>query len=205
MKKKILTLILVALSATSYSQIETSIGFKGGLNSTTFLGDVNTSTWGSAPVMGGFINLGLADMAQFQFEALYQRSLGEYSTDSGYYNVKLGYLDIPLLFKLRLPATEKIYPYLSIGQSIGYAIADNSEYRKTQSEPFANINDNFKTFNLSTLFGLGVDFESELVFFSIDARYVRGNLNVSKTDFKINPNSISLTAGLGFKLTKRSE
>lgn len=205
MKKQLLTLLVLAIGTITYGQVETSIGFKGGINGNTFLGDVKTSTWGTAPVMGGFFNLGLADMAQFQFEMLYERSLGDFSTDSNTYKGKLGYLDIPLVFKLRIPATEKIYPYVSIGQSVGYKIGDNTQVLNTQDDSYSDAPDVFKGYNLATLFGLGVDFESELIFFSVDARYVRGNINVSTTDYVVKPNGISLTAGLGFKLTKRSE
>jgi hypothetical protein len=204
MKKIILILTIALTSVAASAQVETSIGFKGGLNSNKFTGDVTNSKWGNAPIMGGFFNLGLADMAQFQFEALYERSLGNFSTDSGSFRGKVGYLDIPLIFKLRIPATETIYPYLSIGQSVGYKIGDNSQQQNGVENSFIDATDNFTNFNLATLAGVGVDFESELVFFSVDARYVRGNINVSETENKIRTNGFSLTAGLGFKLTKRN-
>jgi hypothetical protein len=165
MKKTMLFLILFVYALVASAQLETSIGFKGGINSNTFIGEVKTSIWGNAPVMGGFINLGLADMAQFQFKALYERSLSDFSTDSDDLKVKLGYLDIPLLFKLRISANENIFPYVSLGQSVVYVLIDNSEYRKTPRDTYTNQSNNFKSNNLATLLELDVDFESNLLFF----------------------------------------
>jgi hypothetical protein len=198
-------IILFFVAFATQAQVETSIGFKGGFNTTNFSGKaLSNQSWGYGPEIGGFVNLGLADMAQFQFEMIYNRMKAEYSADEKAYKANAGYLNIPLLFKLRIPVKESIYPFVSIGQSVGYQIGDDSrQYVTVDRNTTQSADGLYKNFNVSTIVDLGVDFESEYVFFTAGIRYSRGNIDISKADYSITPNSLALTAGMGFKLVKR--
>jgi|GEM_PF-2082227 len=207
--KKILLTILACSAFTFYAsaQIETSIGFKGGVHFNNFTGgDIGKTNWGSGPKVGGFVNLGLADIAQFQIEMLYSQENGNFSHDTNNYKASLGYLEIPLVLKLRIPLSENFFPYASIGQSVGYLISNKTSRTYVDGsngeveDPVTNI---FTNFNLATLIGGGVDFESENVFFTLDLRYNIGNINISQQSFDIKSNGWALTAGLGFKIIKR--
>lgn len=204
-KRYTILLFLFCTGLFTQAQVETSIGFKGGFNTTNFTGKaLSNQSWGYGPEIGGFVNLGLANMAQFQFEMLYNRMNTEYSADQKAYKAQVGYLSVPLLFKLRIPVNETIYPFASIGQSVGYQIGDDSQQYLTVDRNTTQSADGlYKKFNVSTIVDIGVDFESELIFFTVGLRYSRGNIDISKTDYSITPNSLALTAGLGLKLVKR--
>ncbi|MBR9859181.1 PorT family protein [bacterium] len=203
MKKTLLFALCFIGTISLKAQVETSIGFKGGPAFNTFSGsELETATWGTGITAGGFINLGLADVAQFQFELLYDRLPGTYGIDSGAFKSTVSYFSTPLLFKLRFPFNEKAIPYVSIGQSVGYKLGENT-YRNGVNDDGTSVDqDHFINYNLASLFGIGVDFETDLVFFNVDLRYIRGNINVSTQDYNMRTNAIGLTAGLGFKLVK---
>lgn len=208
MKKILLTAIICcAFAFSGISQIETAIGFKGGVHFNKFTGgDVAKTNWGTGPKVGGFVNLSLANIAQFQIEMLYSQENGNFSYDTNNYKANLGYIEIPLVIKLRIPLSENFYPYASIGQSVGYLVSKRTSRAYvdgSNGEVEDPVNNVFNTFNLATLIGGGVDFESENVFFTLDARYNIGNINISKQNFTIKSNGLAITAGLGFKFIKR--
>jgi len=206
--KKILTILTcISFAFSGTAQIETAIGFKGGVHFNKFTGgDVSKTNWGTGPKVGGFLNIGLANIAQFQMELLYSQENGNFSHDTNNYKASLGYIEIPLVLKLRVPVSENFLPYASVGQSVGYLVSNKTDIAymdATKGEVNEPVNNVFNTFNLATLVGIGVDFESENIFFTIDARYNIGNINISKQNFKIKSNGLAITAGLGFKFIKR--
>ncbi len=204
MKKLYTTLLIIGAAISSSAQIETSMGFKGGMIVNQFHGDnLKQQAWKTGPQVGGYMNLSLANISQFQFELLYQRQRGSFVSDLGEFDLRTGYIEIPLLYKLRYPSKKGIYPYLSIGQSVGYKISESSRIHTTESEgTFKEAANQVKSINVNTLVGAGVDFESDNVNLFVDARYVNGNINISKQDYAVKSRSFALTIGLGFKLNK---
>lgn len=196
-------LFLLALSQISNAQIETSLGFKGGGHLSSLSGKNVTNTKSKiTPQIGGFINIGLANAVQFQMELLYKKEAGEFTGDGTDYKTGINYLDIPLLLKIRIPVNENVYPYLSIGQSVGYRLSDRTTTGGVLGSD-EEVDGTYKNVNVSTLFGAGVDFDAKYVFFTFDARYNLGNINISaQDDFDLQTKGFSFTVGLGLKVGK---
>ena len=200
--KKIYTLLLLSLMFySSHAQIATSLGFKGGVAFSKFNGEsVSDAETNAGPTIGGFANLGFANFADFQIEALYTQIGGRYTYQNQVYDPKLSYLEFPLLLKIKIPIGESIYPYAFIGESVGFKVGENTNLIENTgiSQPIA---DQFKGVNLTTIYGAGIDLESEFAVFSVDLRYGNGMINILN-DGNGESGYFSMTVGLGFDLSK---
>lgn len=107
MKKVILSLgLLVGLAGVANAQTGLKLGLKGGFNLATFSGtDAKGSEYKAGFAAGGLLNYGFTDMISVQGELLYSQKGGSRDFDNGAgktYTAKqtLGYLDVPILFKV---------------------------------------------------------------------------------------------------------
>lgn len=201
--KKIYTLLfLISFTySITHAQIETALGFKGGVAFSKFNGEsISEAETNVGPSIGGFANLGFANVVSVQFEMLYTQFGGRYTYKNEVYDPKLSYLQVPLLLKVKIPIAESVYPYAFIGQSVGFKVGEinNRIDRNGLSQPVA---DQFKGVDLSTIFGAGIDLESDFAILSLDFRYANGMMNILK-EGDAQSGSFSMTVGLGFNLSK---
>lgn len=205
--KKLSTLILftLLLTTTSYAQIQTALGFKGGVAFSKLNGkSINSSETNAGPTIGGFARLGFAQIVDFQIEMLYTQMGGKYKLDSASYNPSLSYLEFPLLLKIKIPISETVYPYAYIGESAGFKIGETTNKIESSDGTSKPVGDQFNGLNLSTVYGAGVDLESDFVTLSLDFRYSNGMINVFKTG-EGQTGYFAMSVGFGFKLTKEEE
>ena len=206
MKKTTTLIILLALlSSISYAQIQTSLGFKGGVAFSKFNGNsVSNAETNTGPTIGGFASLGFAEFVDFQIEMLYTQMGGKYKYDSVTYDPKLSYLEFPLLLKIKIPLGGSIYPFAYIGESAGFKVGEVTNEIQSSDGSSVPVDDQFSKFNLSTIYGAGIDLESEFVILTLDFRYSNGMINVLQ-DGKAQTGQFSMSVGFGFKLSKEKE
>jgi len=107
MKKVILSLgLLVGLAGVANAQTGLKLGLKGGFNLSTYSGaDSKGSEYKAGFAAGGLLNYGFTDMISVQGELLYSQKGASRDFDNGAgktYTDKstLGYIDVPILFKV---------------------------------------------------------------------------------------------------------
>lgn len=206
MKKCTTLFFLFALiSSTTYSQIQTSLGFKGGVAFSKLNGgSINNAETRTGPTIGGFASLGFADFIDFQIEMLYTQIGGKYKYDSVVYNPSLSYIEFPLLLKIKIPIGESVYPFAYIGESAGFKIGETTNQITSSDGTSRPVADQFNGFNLSTIYGAGIDLESDFVMLTLDFRYSNGMINVLQSGDG-QSGYFSMSVGFGFKITKEEE
>jgi len=181
----ILTLTLLAGTATAQDAVKT--GAKGGLNFATISsGDFDTRT---GFVIGGFAKFGIPDSPlSIQPEALYSQQGGE----QGGNQVRIDYLQVPVLFKFAMSQAGTIEPNLFAGPYAGYRlIAEEDEGFLLGS----NTENRTEDVDYGFAFGGGLDIEVGDSIFTMDARYNLGMADVF-TDQSGKNRVFSITFGI---------
>jgi hypothetical protein len=190
MRKLIFSLLLAASASTHLHAQTLTFGVKGGLNVATLTNYDHVGARASF-YAGGFANFAYSDMLSLQPEILYS---GQGCTFrdilDNKYTVKLGYLNIPVMFQVR-PVPEF---YLEAGPQFGIGISSEVKVGSTTVE-----SDDVKSdFGLGL--GLGYQFHSGL---GISARYVSGLNRVTGTKYEETHNNSVVSMGVFYTFNKR--
>jgi hypothetical protein len=162
-----LTLIMVAFSGTAMAQDAVKTGAKGGLNFATISGsNIDTRT---GFVVGGFAKFGIPDSRlSIQPEALYSQQGGERNGNE----IRLDYLQVPVLFKYALTQGQTVEPNLFAGPYAGLRLVAEQE---GGTGGFlgggTNIENQTEQVDYGFAFGGGLDIEVGNSIFTMDARY----------------------------------
>ena len=206
--------ILFFLSSTVFAQIPFKLGIKGGLNIANLSfdpalpsGSDNTTRTGL--IAGAMVEFNLVPMFAIQAEPAYIQKGSKItaSSTSNEVNLKLAYLEIPVVLKLNIPSPGNIKPYVFAGPNIGFRLSANSETPAGE----VDIKDETQSIDFALDFGAGAGFKiAPLVDLVIDARYSLGLSDIlsdtGKQEFentsgqKIKTTGIQITAGIMFGL-----
>lgn len=163
--KKLIVAALLLVSATGFAQTF-QLGIKGGVNISNFTGGNFDNLDKKALVGfhgGGFISFFFGDHLALQPEVLFS-SQGAKIKDAGdEYNLKVSYINVPVLLKYRFTGGF----YVEAGPQIGFKVNEDTDDQQ--------VDDFFKSTDLSIAGGLG--FHSSMGL-GIGARYTAG---ISKT------------------------
>ncbi|WP_035649742.1 porin family protein [Flavobacterium sp. ASV13] len=167
MKKLILSAIALMAFAFSNAQ-ETKFGVKGGLNITTFAGG---DYWDAKSLVGfqvgGFAEIKIIDRLSIQPEVLYSAQGAKIEFAGGDSDIKLGYINVPVLAKFYI--TKQFTA--EAGPQLGFLVSAKNEGE--------DVKDNFKSVDTGFNFGLGYNFTDN---FSAGIRYTVGLSNIADYD-----------------------
>lgn len=214
-----------------------TFGMRVGTNSSGFThyGDVFTlNKLGMA--IGAFCEFNTDYMASASIELNYKQQ-GAFHIDPRYvypaneitiYNVtkyasdiKLHTLNIPLILSFRPVSDGNLFPKVSLGFAFDFIMSARSKnmlyflnsttnnYSTIPNRSIDVVTSSFKTLNYGPLAGLGLDFKSQSLVYSIEVRYFIGirainnlalmnNVSSNTTKFDFSYNSLSVTFGVGF-------
>ena len=185
--KKFLLVVCVCVFAGSFSYAQDiKFGAKAGLNLSTIVGDdIDNADMKAGLYFGGFMNVSLNDRLSFQPELLYsvQGAKDEYKEEDFSYEetMKLSYLNIPLLLKMSLGASNRVHIYA--GPQLGFLLDAESDYEEVDySGSYSgteDIKDYINSFEFSLNLGLSFNVSDNL---SLDVRYNRGLSNIFDND-----------------------
>ena len=207
--RKLIIAAIAVLSVGVVSAQNVKFGIKAALNYATFSGDVEESNGIIGFAIGGFANIAINEKISFQPELLYSaQGTGDKRTDSygslksvSDSKIKLGYLNIPLMFQLK--ATEKFY--VEAGPQIGFMLSatndvtrttTNGSSTETRSES-TDIKSDLNTVDFGLNFGAGYNFTKNV---NVGLRYNLGLSNIAKDspDYKVKNSVFSLAVGYTF-------
>ncbi|HXH20024.1 MAG TPA: porin family protein [Chitinophagales bacterium] len=197
-----LFLILVAASIPVHAQPSLAIGPKVGASFSGFRGDDAGDINFRKGLAGGvFVNVSPVKFFSFQPELLLQQkgAVNENEEFNFREDVKIGYLNVPMLFKLRLPIDDAFFPHVYVGPQFSYAF--KSEYSITMLNGTTLTREiDLRNYDLGGVFGFGLDIESNHLFFTTDFRYGLGALNLDENDeAKLKNKDMAILLGLGYK------
>ncbi|MCC5943742.1 MAG: PorT family protein [Bernardetiaceae bacterium] len=198
------------------AQTSLSIGPKLGVSFTNLAGqDVenyesamnNVDTKGRATFVGGIYGqLAFVGMFSLQPEILYHSKgaketyfLG--NTEVGSQTINLNYIEIPVLFKLRLPLSKKFLPNVFIGPYYATLLNANQTISGNSNNLMVINNFDANSSDFGGVIGGGFDIQAKNVFFTVDARYGIGFSEVVD-GFSSRNNNLTLMTGIGFRLGK---
>jgi len=193
LKKILLIASIVLFSITSIIAQEINFGVKGGVSIAQFGGDrFGFGSFGTRTGfhIGGLVEIPLMENISLQPELLYSMKGSNWSWTSasdGSSELKMDYIDIPLMGKYHLPFVSGLSA--EAGPVFGVWMS-----AKSREE---DVKDSFKT--LGAAFAIGATYKLNMgVFFSL--RYNKGLLDVwDDNDVKNQNNVFQVSAGYMFK------
>lgn len=208
MKKRIskvlLSLFCVLLFHSVSGQAGFSIGAKGGVTFSSFGGSDADNVKNRTGWVGGlFVNLSLLEVLSLQPEFLLQEKGARTITSDTRNEIRVSYFQIPVLVKLRVPIGEHVYPHLFAGPNFSYRVDASYTSTDTQTGQKRDVSvDNIRKTDTGGIVGVGVDFETNHGFFTLDARYGLGFQNLGDQSYNLHLKNRDLTvmAGIGFRL-----
>jgi hypothetical protein len=175
--KKLITISTVLLMIMTASAVQAQdavkTGAKGGLNFATISDGFDTRT---GFVVGGFAKFNIPDSPlSIQPEALYSQQGGEQNGNE----VRIDYLQVPVLFKMAMSQTGTVEPNLFAGPYAGLRlIAEQDGGTGGLFGGSSNIESQTESVDYGFAFGGGLDIEVGNSIFTMDARYNFGLADV---------------------------
>jgi hypothetical protein len=157
--KRFIRFIFIALSLVCIQTAaqESALGLKGGLNFSNLNGDDISGTDGKFVYhVGGFARVGITDFVALQPEAIY--SLKGADSDQG--DLRLSYIDVPILAKLYLSD----HLNLHAGPQFGILLNAESDFNGITTD----VKEQYSTLDFAAAAGLEYELSMGLVF---GARY----------------------------------
>jgi len=204
-QKTVLFIITAALLCTL--PIQAQVGVKGSLNLSDF--HVSEKMVGSeAKKMAGFSGglvfaLPLNELFSFRGELIYSQKGQKYdivSTEDAYVKTRLGYLELPLLLQINVPASSSVKPLFLAGGYGAYLLS--AKMSGLYNEESNDVKDSFKKLDFGLIIGAGLQLDvGESGSILIDVRYNLGlsNINdIQESTTQMKNRGISFSAGFLF-------
>jgi len=203
--KGCLVLMLTTLTALiTEVAAQTSLGVKGGYTASSLRGDdAGDIDWQSGFAGGLFVNIAVFQAFAIQPELLF-RQRGAYNRNETFninQRINLSYLDVPILFKLRIPIDETFYPHVYIGPQFSYNLRGDYEVEAFDAITVQRELDVRKV-DAGGVMGFGLDIKSDRFFFTADFRYGLGGINIDSSDepFLLKNKDLSVLLGVGVNI-----
>lgn len=199
MKKVILAAIAVMTFGLANAQ-DINFGVKGGINLSTFTGDVEDASSKIGFQVGGFAEVKLTDKFSIQPEVLYSLQGAKFKESGEYYsfkeNVHASYLNIPVLAKYYV--IDKLS--VEAGPQVGFLLSAKNKWEGVEDgEKYSgtvNVKDEFKSVDFSLNIGAGYDFTENI---SAGVRYNFGISNISDSDYDVKNHNNVISLSVGYK------
>lgn len=189
--------MLCALVFVIPTQAQTGleIGLKGGMNFASISGDSTTGLSSlSGAVFGGSVAFPIGTSLAFQPELLYSgkgTAIEEFGIS---FDLKLTYLEIPVLIKYNIPTTSTVTPSLYAGPSIGLLLS--ADLLGVDVKDLLGFNST----DIGLTFGGGLGVATGSGKLTFDARYTLGLTDIDDDDLTWKNNALTAMVGYSMKL-----
>ena len=187
--KKLITIVLTATALTLTTALDAgaqsiSVGLKGGLNKTeaTFpLASVVERSRATGFHAGAFLAIRVSPLVDLQIEALYtEKGLAGARTDRNLsYELEAGYVEIPVLAKIRAPWAQaaSVVPFAFAGPSVAFEV--NCQIRGHDGPTILSYQcdgppvhfDQRKKFDYGLMVGVGAEMDTRMGRLILDVAY----------------------------------
>lgn len=198
---------LAAVATEARAADRPAIGFRAGLSLASFHGgDVGEAADADDMLVSGpesltglcagvFVAIPITDTLLFQPEALYSQKGATYTLFGEDLDLKLDYLEVPVLLKARF-GTGAARPAVFAGPAIGFKLRAKGQFQD-QTEDL----DETKGTDFGLVFGAGVDLTAGSGAFVVDARYTLGLSTIddaSSDDLRADIKNKAFTLSIGY-------
>ncbi len=192
----LVSVVLITCAANMFAA-EVKGGFKVGLNLSNITvkdEDIDFSM-STGVVLGGFVDIGFTDVVSFQPELLYSMKGAEYDEMGEKLEIRIHYLEIPLLLKIGVPIENaSVKPYFLVGPALAIKVSESIKEGGVEE-----TEDQAKGFDAGVVFGGGLEFGRV----SVGARYNLGFMDIDKEEAgeegdEVKNRAISLLIGVKF-------
>jgi hypothetical protein len=207
--KSFLTILLILFAFTSFSNAQTQIGPKAGVNIANLGGgDADNLIGESLDSKTGFSG-GLFFMYQFnnmfaiQPEAFYSMKGATYSEGGEELTLTLDYIEVPLLIKLLIPVEgSNVRPSIFAGPAVGFNTTSKAKIEVNGQSEEEDLKEDTKSTDFSLAFGGGVGFMVGKNELGVDVRYILGlsTIDDSSDAWDLKNNVINFNVYFGFSL-----
>ena len=184
----------------STAQVNVAIGPKVGASFSGFWGDDAGNINFREGLAGGlFISITPRPFFSIQPELLLQQKGAVNRNDEFNFieDVEIGYFNVPVLLKFRIPIFHIFFPHVLLGPQFSYKFKSNYTIQTLDASMTREID--LRNYDLGGVFGAGFDIQSKHLFFNVDARYTLGTLSLdSAEEFDLKNSDISIMMGIGF-------
>lgn len=161
-----LCLTFITFNASVAQSVKT--GAKAGINFTNFSGGTADYESRTGFMIGGFVKMNIPESNVAIQPEIYFAQKG---AESGNSEIKLEYLEIPILVKVGLGSSDVVKPNLFAGPYAGINLNQSSG-------GLLGSGDNVENIDFGGVLGAGLDIEAGSSIFTIDLRYGFGLSNV---------------------------
>jgi opacity protein-like surface antigen len=193
--KKILVIVFVLIASYGYAQ-DLKFGVKAGLNLANTAGsDVEDNKVNTRFYFGGFLNTPISDIVSFQPELLISMQGVKADVDMSDISAEINttYLNIPLLFKMRLGSSNTAHFYA--GPQLGFVLKAEQEVEMGSTTNTEDIKEIMNTVDFSLNLGFSFNVSEDL---ALDLRYNRGFTKLLEDGGKAYNSVIQLGASYSF-------
>jgi opacity protein-like surface antigen len=200
MKKVILAAIAVMAFGFANAQ-DVKFGLKGGINLSSFSGDIEDASSKVGFQVGGFAEFKLTDKFSIQPELLYSTQGAKFEeSEVNYFSketIKTNYLNVPVMAKYYVANKFSV----EAGPQIGFLLSAKYKWEEVdygeKTSGTDDAKDDIKSVSFGLNVGAGYDFTENV---SVGVRYNFGLSNISDfdSDAKIHNNVVSLSVGYKF-------
>jgi len=205
------TIVLLFAFSIATKAAGVSLGVKGGMAISSLTGDfvdeleeeIEAELDSKTSFTGGvFADLGLSEKIGLQPEILYISKGAEASEEEGKVTISVNYLEIPVLLKLKIPASPGFMFQILAGPSIGMKLdAKGVVESEEEGTEEVDLNDDIKSMAMGISFGAGFGIKMGGSILTLDGRYSMDLTSVAESsDEEIKTNNIIIMAGIGFPL-----
>lgn len=142
---------------------------------------------------GGVASFGLSEMMMLQLEPTYMQKGTKASSEFGDVNIKLAYIDIPVLLKIAF-GQSNVKPYALVGGDIAFLMS-----AKASNGESVDIKDDMESLDFGLNFGAGVSIPAGSNQFFVEAQYGLGLADVTKEDTETGENTSDKNKGIQIK------
>ncbi len=166
-------------------------GLKFGITNTTFVGDLaaGETAWESITGVagGGTAELRIAGGLSAVGELLYLRmgakTRVQYNDFPGLLTSRSSYLSVPVLLQFRFESSGIVRPRIFLGGAALFVVESAILVESTDTgQIFIEENESIETLDYGLMVGAGIDFDVAAQRLSLEARYYRGQRDVTKPD-----------------------
>jgi len=195
----IIVFVMMLLAATASAQTSKSIGVKGGFNMFKPYGDdVADASYYYGFAIGGFYYYAMSEIFVLQPELYYSVKGGKEDDEGEESDLKLSYIEIPVLLKFNLPMEGKSWaPNLYVGPYLAFLLGADVDGH--------DVKDAFKSTDFGLVVGASFDFrlsEGKRML-ELDFRYSMGITKIydfGDLDIQAFNNGFQFLLGYGFSL-----
>lgn len=214
----ILSILLILTFSNINAQTHISFGVRAGLNiaSLSFdpdlAGGINKSSR-TGFKFGGALEVGFAPMFALQIEPMYSQGgcvldNVPFGFTNGKVTFKVSYIEIPILFKVKIPVKGSVTPYAFVGPNLGLVLSANQLAEGGGQSQETDIKDQTTSMVFALDFGAGAGIKvTPLTTVILDVRYSLGLSSVLNDKGKqvsgfnsIKSNGFQIVAGVMFGL-----